>query len=246
MKIQAARGEHSSLRITKAELSLALNFLIFSFATVGITLAFLLSDAEGYSHPYKRLLYFTQQSNIWIGLISGAFFVLLLIERRRGIRLIGRGLRVAKYVFTVSITVTCLIFCSLLAPFADYNVWSFQSIITHVIVPALSVVELFFCQSRDELRPSHCFLALVPPSFYFVLTTILCIFKVDFGKGDAFPYFFMDFYSEVGMFGADFSGLPKLGTFYWIIFLLSLMLGLAFGYRYVYNRIGRRREEAEE
>ncbi len=230
---------------TRTYLSIALNFLIFIFASLGVILACVLAEQDGYSPWYKRLLYFTQLSNVWIGTTCGAFAVLAIVGLFKNTTPVRNVFYVLKYIFTVSITVTGIIFCSLLAPFADYNVWIFSSVLTHVVVPVLSITELFICDAGEgSLRLRHTFCALIPPSAYFIFTSILCILKVDFGKGEPYPYFFMNFYSDVGMFGADFSGLPQLGAFYWMVFLISLIFGLSLGYYKLYLAIGRKRRPA--
>ena len=215
----------------KRRLSIAINFLIFVFAALGVTLACVNATRDGYSHWYKRLWYFTQQSNIWIALSSFAFLISESRLKERLSDFIRFAVYTLKFIFTVSITVTGIIFCSLLAPFAEFNIWHLSSVLTHIAVPLLAIFDLFFL-NRGEfiLRSKQALLSLSPPIFYFIFAGTLCLFKVDFGRGDPFPYFFMDFYSEVGMFGFEFDGLPQLGAFYWIVIFIGLILGLSFLY----------------
>lgn len=201
---------------------------------MGVTLACVFAQRDGYSHWYKRLLYFTQQSNIWIGIVCFLMAILSIMELVNKKSLIKRYMYVLKFIFAVSITITGVIFCGLLAPFADYDVWHFSSVLTHVVVPVLAIIDYFVNYKQTPLKRSHIFLSLIPPSLYFIFAMTLSAFKVDFGRGDTFPYFFINFYSEVGLFGFTNEGeLPQLGTAYWVMAILALILNLG----YLYYRV---------
>ncbi len=223
--------------------SFALNALIFVFATVGIIIACFRAGIDGYSHWARRMLYFTQMSNIWIGAVSLLHAVYLFREGHRGEERIPGWFFALKYVFTVSITVTGIIYCGLLAPFADYNVWSFSSILTHVVVPVLSVADLFISRREYKLSFRHSFSALIPPAAYFVFASILNLCGVDFGRGETYPYFFMDLNSPVGLFGFRFTDRPEMGTVYWVLLLLALIYGIAYLYLRLYNNRGKGADE---
>lgn len=208
--------------------SVGINFLIFASSFVGILLACIFAKRDGYTHWGTRFLYFTQQSNIWIGVTSLA---LAIVKLKGGAsQKTKKVLGILKYIFTVSITVTGIIFCTLLAPFADFNIWSFSSILTHIVVPALSIVDFFTDKQLIKLEKRNVHLSILPPAAYFVVASILCLLKVDFGRGDPFPYFFMDFYSEVGLFGFIAKWPPQIGAFYWFVFLSAFVYGLGFLY----------------
>ncbi|MBR7095157.1 MAG: hypothetical protein IKC73_02955, partial [Clostridia bacterium] len=168
------------------------------------------------------------------------FAVMLL--RGRATERQWRTVSAFKYIFTVSITVTGLIFCSVLAPFADFNVWTFASIVTHVAVPLLSVFDFFTDRQIARIDKGAVPLTLIPPFLYFVFAGILCLLRVDFGRGDPYPYFFMDFYSEVGLFGFIAKWPPKIGSFYWVVFFLILLYLLGLSYRGIHARLSRKRE----
>ncbi len=232
-------NENRTSRI-KRNISIILNLLVFIFSALGITLACIYAVRDGYSHWTKRLLYFTQLSNVWIGLTCLAFGIASILEQIKGKKLIREWLYALKFIFTVSITITGIIFCGLLAPFADYNIWTFSSVITHVVVPILSVLDLFLGQDGHILKFRHTFTALIPPAAYFLVASILCILRVDFGKGDCYPYFFMNLHSDVGLFGFKEAARPEIGTFYWVVFLLIFIYGLSFAYYKIYNTISKK------
>jgi len=216
----------------KKKTSIILNFMIALISLVGVLLNCIFATRDGYSHWHKRLLYFTNLSNIWIGITCLTVAVLSIMSIVKKQSVIKNWIYLLKYIFTVSITITGLIFCGLLAPFAgDYNAWTLSSILVHVIVPVLSIVDYFISSEVLVLKKWHIVLPTVPPLIYFVFCLILSAFNVDFGRGDTYPYFFMNFRSSVGLFGFSNSGpTPEMGAFYWIVAILLLILGISYLY----------------
>lgn len=220
----------------------ALNLLIAALALLGVLLACIWATRDGYSAWPRRMLYFTQQSNLWIAAVSLAFAWLLSRSEidERHLRLAG----LFKYIFTVSITLTAIIFCGLLAPFADIPMWYLSNVLTHVVVPALAILDFYTDAWIRPVRKREAAYALIPPAAWFLLASVLCALRVDFGRGDPYPYFFMDFYSAVGLFGAQATPgeRPQLGSFYWFLLILALVLGLCYALRASHAAICNRRD----
>ena len=190
--------------------------VIASFGGVFLSLVF--AKRDGYSHWSKRLLYFTAQSNLWVG---GIFLALLCFPKHK------EKLYLFKYIFTVSITVTGLVFCGLLAPFSDesYHPWTSPNLLTHVFSPIFAISD-FFIDERYSLSKKQRLCVLLPPIFYFAETLFLEFFQIDFGRGVGYPYFFLCYDSPAGVFG--FSANPPffMGTYYWVAIFSLLTLGL--------------------
>ena len=154
------------------QISFSLKFVTAAAALVGVVWSFFNATADGYSHWSKRLLYFTSLSNLWIALT----FIALLVAARS--KVWGENVRVKnflyilKYIFTVSITLTGFIFCAVLAPGSSnvgYNAWTAASILTHVAVPILAIVDFFVDTYRVNLIKRHILLTTVPPLLYSAL-----------------------------------------------------------------------------
>lgn len=221
------------------KISLITKMLIAALSILGVFMSFTRAGLDGYSHWSKRLLYFTSQSNIWIGVLSIVILVYALINRTNENTRVKNTIYILKYVFTVSITVTCLIFCAVLAPGAaneNYNAWSLSSLITHVIVPTLSIADLFIDGYKINIRGRHVFYTAIPPFLYMILSTVLYLCKVDFGRGDTFPYFFLNYGSPAGVFGFSDEMPYIVGSFYWIVLILFVIFGFAALYRRLYNK----------
>ncbi len=220
-----------------ARKTLSIIFKIFIVATSlgGVLLSLITAVADGYSHWARRLLYFTAQSNIWIGVITLFILFSYLMPYREKRE---RRLYLLRFYFIVSITMTGVVFCGLLAPFAPkygFTVWSLSSLCTHVLTPVLAIVDFFVDKRAFPINKRHVFLSVLPSLFYFSTAFLLEYLRVDFGKGVPYPYFFMNFRSPVGVFG--FSKNPPfiMGTFYWFLLFPTLLLFIAYLYRFLYN-----------
>ena len=221
---------------TKLSLSLKISVVIISL--VGVIWSFFNAIDDGYSHWTKRLLYFTSESNIWIAIVFAALIFVYFYEKKRGESNIKDVLYLIRYVFTISITLTGLIFCVVLAPGADnadYNAWTMSSIITHVIVPTLSIVDFFVDGYRITLKRRHILYTTIPPLAYLIFSSILGFCGVDFGRGDNFPYFFLNFKSPAGFFGTSDVMPYRIGSFYWLVFMLGIVLGFGALYKKLYK-----------
>ena len=217
-------------------ISIIFNFLTAISAFLGVVLSCVYSVEDGYFPWMTRLFYFTQQSNVWIGTICLIFGILSVIGLIKSENYLNQALCVIKLVFTACITITCLVFCCLLAPFADFNVWTLSSVLTHVVTPILAVIDYFVCKEQKVEKAKYTFFAIVPLLYYFLFALIMSAFEVDFGRGDNFPYFFMNFNSPAGMFGTSDIMPYKIGSFYWIIFILAIVISIAALYKKLYNK----------
>ena len=206
-----------------------IKYLIVLTALGGTIYGFFTATRDGYSFWHKRLMYFTTQSNVWIGLIHLAIILLSFSKNAKNEKFI-RSFYYCKYCFVVSIAMTGFVFCFLLGPFADqsYHPWSFYSILAHTITPVLAVTEFYLDEYKYNFTLKQLFGVLIAPIVYYTLAIILCVFRFDFGRGDPFPYFFLDIYSSVGLFGFAPNPLTYMGTVWWILLFSIIMLGIGF------------------
>ncbi|MBE7081155.1 MAG: hypothetical protein E7372_01175 [Clostridiales bacterium] len=213
--------------------------IICSF--VGIIICLSTARYDGYSHPSRRLLYFTNQSNIWIFIIM----TLSLFTFSRKGNYNKYSMFIARYIFITSIILTAVIFCCFLGPFADksYHAWSVSGILTHIAVPLFAVIDFFTQNERFFINKKVALLSIIPPLFYLILTTILFYFNIDFGRGENFPYFFFNYHSPAGFFGFSSVSPYFIGSFYWIILMFLLLLFFAFLLIKMNNKIYLKRDK---
>lgn len=204
-----------------------LNSIIVIFVIVGIVLNYTVE-----SNTAGLIFYFTTQSNIWVGLIClvWVIFDICKIDVRKPFYII-------KFALTVSITLTGLVYNFILAPQAAIvfgsilRAYSWSTAILHIIVPILAIVS-YLVFDTYILNKKWAFTGVILPLFYFVFILILStavpkpLFMGFDGKPSKFPYFFLDYINN-GWFdiGSDIS---KLGTFYWLLIAITLVLGISF------------------
>lgn len=187
----------------------------------------------------KGLMYFTNLSNFWIG--STCLIGIMLMLKNKEIK---PWMYIVKLVFTVSITLTGIVYCTFLAPFIPDNPWGLSSVLTHIIVPVFAVIDFLVYDLTFDFKYKHSLYTLVPPLYYLLYSALGFVLNWDFGLGDNYPYFFLDWGAPVGIFGIS-SEIPHyLGTFYWLIILLIIVLGMGVLYIFIVkikNKIGNNR-----
>ena len=207
----------------RTKLSILFKYLTIAASLGGVLLSLIYAKQDGYSHWGRRLLYFTAQSNIWLGVTFIAILAFSL--KRNGSAVWKNRLYLLKYIFTVSITITGLVYCALLAPFADdsYRPWVLCNLLTHVFSPLFAISDFFIDPYRIPLGKKEIYLTLLPPLVYFSFASILSVAHTDFGRGVSYPYFFLNFTSPAGVFGFSHVYPFFIGSFYWFT-LFSLVL----------------------
>ena len=200
-----------------------MSFLLQAAVAVFAALGVVFSIAEAGA---QVLLYFTVQSNLWMGAVCAIFFVFRLIGAGKSRCAIPRVLWRFKFVFTVSITLTGVVFCCVLAPTVAGAFDSAANVLTHVVVPRLSAADLFVAGDAHSSGKDLPF-ALLPPLYYVVFAGIGYACRWDFGRGARFPYFFLNWGSPVGAFGFGGEGVYFMGCGWWLIALSLFLIGIA-------------------
>ena len=220
-------------------ISYGLKVAILLSALGGVVLSLFYAERDGYSHWSKRLLYFTGLSNMWIGI---CVLIILIAPFIKALNtdFAKDMLYALRYIFTVSITVTGIVYCFILAPFAEegeFNPWTLSNVLTHVVAPVLTLVDFFIDEYKLRLTKVHIVFTAIPPLMYFVFSSILNLLGVDFGRGDDYPYFFLNLKSPAGIFG--FSDTPPfvIGSFYWILLFLFMVYSIALPLALANNKI---------
>ena len=174
----------------------------------------------------QSFLYFTIQSNLWIAATLAAFAVWQIVKMfKPSAKDIPEAMWRLKFVFTVSITLTGVVFCAVLAP-----------VLTHVVVPVCAIADLFVAK-HDAPDFGIVVWALVPLIYYLAFATIGFVLNWDFGNGRNYPYFFLNWTSPAGVFGFGGGGEYFMGTFWWILVMIALVSGIALAYAAILKRV---------
>ena len=196
-----------------------------SLAIVGILGIIFTAQSSAFMGGGSVFFFFTVQSNIFIIVMSLLFLVndvMLLINKKS---FVNQTLLLIKYVATVAITITFIVFFTMLAPLmgVDYLL-SFNNFSLHAIVPILAIIDFILFDTDINLTYKNSLLATIAPISYVVFVYIGAIFKLRYGENLYYPYFFLDFEKNGFFFEKGFGIIP------WIIILLAGICGLGFLY----------------
>ena len=181
----------------------------------------------------RVFMFFTIQSNIAIAVICAIGCVMMLRGRDA-----GKVWPVIKFVGTISITLTGVVFGFVLAPTLGGQAWNIQNTLTHLVVPVAAVLDFFVVSTAFEIKKRNDMFVIIPPILYAVYAGIGYVRGWQFIEGINYPYFFLNWGSPAGAFGFS-NELPFMGTAWWIVALLFFLL--AIGYIYLLIADGIRR-----
>ena len=211
------------MKIGRQVLTLVLKCAVFLAATVGIAITAFATEKE-FMGGSTVFMFFTVQSNILIGIICLFGAVLLLAKKQP-----GAAWYVFKYVATIAITLTGVVFCFVLAPTLADKAWNIQNILTHVISPVCAIIDFFVTGIDAKIKKTAVVYVIIPPILYAIYAGIGYVQNWQFAPGYNYPYFFLNWGSPAGAFGFS-KELPYMGCAWWILALLVFLMfvGLIF------------------
>ena len=202
--------------------------ILSALAIVGILGIIFTAQSSAFMGRGSVFFFFTVQSNIFIIAISLIFLVneIVVLVTNKGF--INQTLRHIKYVATVAITVTFLVFFTMLAPLmgVDYLL-SFNNFSLHAIVPMLAIIDFIIFDTDINLTYPNSLLATIAPISYVLFVYIGACFKLQYGENLYYPYFFLDFETNGFLFEKGMGVIP------WIIILLIGICGLGCLYCFI-------------
>ena len=160
-------------------------------------------------------MFFTIQSNIAIAVICVIGLVKMLQKGS-----FSDLWYIIKFVGTVSITLTGVVFCFVLAPTLGDAAWNIQNILTHVVVPIAAILDFFVTGISSSIKQKNTFWVIIPPLLYAIYAGIGYKMNWQFAEGYNYPYFFLNWGSPAGAFGFT-DELPFMGSMWWILLLLA-------------------------
>ena len=179
----------------------------------------------------RVFMYFTIQSNIGIAVICGIGFYLIKNQKE-----VSRLWYLIKFVGTVAITLTGVVFCFVLAPTLGEHAWNIQNILTHVVVPIVAVIDFFLISSTSNYKKKDVVYVTIPPIAYAIYAGIGFVNGWEFAEGINYPYFFLNWNSPAGAFGFT-NELPFMGCAWWILVLLIFLMVVGYIYLAIVDRI---------
>ena len=199
--------------------------ILSALAVVGILGIVFTAQSSAFMGGASVFFFFTVQSNIFIVGMALIFLIDEAVQLFTKKSFINQTLLFIKYVATVAITVTFLVFFTMLAPLmgVDYLL-SFNNFSLHAIVPILAIVDFILFDTDIKITYTNSLLATISPIAYVLFVYFGAFFKLQYGENLYYPYFFLDFETNGFLFEKGF------GVILWIIILLMGICGLGFLY----------------
>lgn len=208
---------------TRKILSCILKLIVISAAVIGTGLS-AYASSKTFMGGSRVFMYFTIQSNIVIAIICAAGLYLIAGKKN-----VSKTWHIVKFVGTIAITLTGIVFTFVLAPTLGQDAWNIQNTLTHLVVPLAAVFDFFMISASSGIRRRNVIYAIIPPLLYAIYAGIGYVRGWEFADGINYPYFFLNWGSPAGAFGFS-KGLPFMGTAWWILALLLFLIGIGFFY----------------
>lgn len=186
------------------------------------------------------LLYFTVQSNLLVVIVFLLLNIFDILKLKEKFLPTPNFIYILKYIATVGIFLTFLIFGLVLTPLIlfkteyPFYVLSISSLSMHLIIPSIALVDWIINDYLKEIKLSSFLLPISFPLAYFIFTMIASVLGVEypgfFGVDGTshVPYFFLD-YSKYGWFKISVNNNTlELGVFYWVIAITLLVALISF------------------
>lgn len=224
------------LSLKQTIISIVLKLIVIISAITG-TIISAVQSSSAFMGGDTVFMYFTIQSNLLIALICLIGLVLILLKKK-----INNIWHIVKFVSTISITLTGLVFCFVLAPTMGSEAWGFANILTHVVVPIVAVLDFFIVGIYADIKKISILYVTIPPLLYVIYAGIGYALDWKFTNTTNYPYFFLNWGSKAKAFGFS-SELPFMGVVWWILLLLGLLIGLGFLYLKIIDLLKKRKNK---
>lgn len=186
--------------------------------------------------------YFTNLSNIAVDIILFVFLILDIRALAGKVKIKAKPniLYIIKFMLTISITLTFLVYMFLLAPTNEAGILDSYfcnyagSFCVHFITPVLAIADFFLFDYMYKSTSIHALYAVIPPLVYVIYVVIAGYSGMRWNGTMYAPYNFLNFGAPTGWLGYDLSKLSSeslgIGVAYMIIILLLIFIGIGFLY----------------
>ena len=220
---------------TKKNLSYALKIIVILAAFIGTGIS-AYGDRDVFFCGLNIFMYFTNQSNVAIAIICAVGLYLMKCGKK-----ISERHYIIKYVGTVAITLTGVVFLLVLAPTLGAAAWDAHNVLTHIVVPIAAIADFFVVVPGVEIKKHNVFYVIIPPLVYAIYAGIGFVKGWDFYEGNNYPYFFLNWGSPAGAFGF-INEMPYMGSAWWILALLIFLIIVGFCYLAIADILGKKKK----
>ena len=172
----------------------------------------------------KSFTFFTTLSNVALDIVLAVFIVLdvILLTKEKDYK--SNGLYILKFLMTLSITLTCLVYMIILGPTSENG----------LIGPVFAIADFLMFDKGFVAKKIYAIYAVIPPLCYVAFVYILAALGVRWYDTMTAPYNFLNYAAPTGWFGWDLSQMGSdslgLGGVYMIVVLLLIFIGIGLLY----------------
>ncbi len=151
----------------------------------------------------EQIWFFTIQTNIFVAILNFFLIVdqILIFCHKKPIFEPTAIFAKLRILVTFFITITCLIYCFVLAPAGMiynktpfFTMFDVRNIILHIAVPILAIVDYILFGTKGYISYKQTWVFLIYPIIYFVAVNLRVLFggKLFVCNNSYYPYFFLD------------------------------------------------------
>ena len=155
----------------KKWLSILFKTIVFLASSIGLILVICNIEVT-YVGGLNGMLYFTNQSNLWIGLVCFVGIIIMIMEIIKQKSYVKPWMKIVKLIFTVAITLTGVVYCFVLVPTMTEDPWCLTSVLTHVVVPVFAILDFLVYDVDFSYKYKQSFWVLIPPVYYLIFAGI--------------------------------------------------------------------------
>ncbi len=190
-----------------------------------------------YCNVKQNFTKFTTLSNIGVGIALLLFLIADIIRLKYGKDIRKQWMYVFKFVMTLAIFVTFLIYICVLAPTSKsgflgaYFLHGARSFCAHFVSPILAILDFFLFDDGYKPKKTHAVVAITSMLVYVVYVIIAAeCFGVRWSNDMKAPYNFLNYGAPTGWFGFDLSLISSktlgVGVAFALIVLLAVFMAL--------------------
>lgn len=184
--------------------------------------------------------FFTTLSNVALDIILIIFIVLDIILLKTGKDYKNNKLYILKFLMTLSITLTFLVYMLILGPTSEDGLIGAYfrnhagSFGVHFVGPLFAIADFLLFDKEFKSKKIYAIYAVIPPLCYVGFVYLLALTGVRWYQTMTAPYNFLNYNAPTGWFGWDLSRMSTetlgIGVAYMIILLLLIFIGIGLLY----------------
>jgi len=186
----------------KNKLSLIYKIIITILSGVGLYLNFKIFSAKG------ALIYYTVQSTLlcFLFYLSTVFLSVIGKLKYNSLYYIFKGMT------TMALLITMVVYQLFLSNTKAYVGHEMTSMLVHLIIPLLVIVDYFIFGQKGNLKKSHPYIWSLSLVFYLMFYVVYAIMGGKFNNQSNYPYFFLNI-EEYGFVGVCINCIIIYGLF---------------------------------